>query len=54
MDVPKMRPDGVRAADERTLHGARWACDCTDLDRTELSETRHADELLDERTGREA
>ena len=33
MDMPHMRPDGVRAAAQHPLHGARRACDGADLQR---------------------
>ena len=36
VDVPRMRPDRVRAADEHALQHPRRACDCTDLDQPRL------------------
>ena len=37
MDMPDVRSDGVRAADQLALHNARWACDSADLNRAGLT-----------------
>jgi hypothetical protein len=33
VDVPYVRPDGVRAATQHPLQRSRWACDSADLQR---------------------
>ena len=38
--LPNMRRRDLRAAAQHTLQCSRWACDCTDLNRTELTATR--------------
>ena len=40
LDVPRMRSDAGRAAAQHPLQRSRLACDCTDLNRTELTAKR--------------